>query len=63
MMPLHSDLIFDHEYHCVEVDQVTTGVIVWMVETFGPAGSRWWHMNNKIYFRDERDWIWFELRT
>jgi len=34
-----------------------------MVETFGPAGTRWWHNNNKIYFRDEKDWMWFELRT
>jgi len=42
---------------------VTTGVIVWMVETFGPAGKRWWHHNNRIYFRDERDWMWFELAT
>ena len=63
MMPLHNDLILDHEYHCVEVNQVTTSVLVWMVETFGPAGKRWWHHNNKIYFRDERDWMWFELAT
>jgi hypothetical protein len=52
-----------HEYHCVHVDTVPTYILAWMVETFGPAGTRWWHNNNKIYFRDEKDWMWFELRT
>jgi hypothetical protein len=52
-----------HTYHCVHVDQVSTNILVWLVETFGPAGTRWWHSNNKIYFRDEKDWMWFELRT
>ena len=63
MIPLHKDIILDHEYHVVEVDAITTGVIVWMVEKFGPVGKRWWHHNNKIYFRDEKDWMWFELST
>jgi hypothetical protein len=52
-----------HEYHCVEVNTVPTNILVWLVETFGPAGDRWWHVNNKIYFREEKDWMWFELRT
>jgi hypothetical protein len=51
------------DYHCVHVDSVPTSLLVWMIETFGPAGTRWWHYNNRIYFRDERDWMWFELRT
>jgi hypothetical protein len=51
------------EYHCVEVEYVPTSTLIWLVETFGPAGSRWWHWNNKIYFRDEQDYFWFELAT
>jgi len=52
-----------HEYHCVEVNNIPTHILVWLVETFGPAGDRWWNVNNKIYFREEKDWMWFELRT
>jgi hypothetical protein len=57
------NLVMDHEYHAVEVDSVPTYVLVWLVDTFGPAGKRWFHHNNKIYFYEEKDWIWFELRT
>jgi hypothetical protein len=63
MIPLHNNLILEHTYHCVHVDRIPTPVLVWLVETFGPAGKRWWHSNNKIYFRDEKDWMWFELST
>lgn len=63
MIPLHNDLLLDHEYHCVEVDKVPTNILAWMVETFGPMGSRWFYHNHKIYFRDEKDYFWFELRT
>ena len=59
----HAEIVANCEYHCVHVDTVSTSLLVWMVETFGPAGKRWWHYNNKIYFRDEKDWMWFELRT
>ena len=61
MIPFHSDLLFDHDYHVVEVNNVGY-IYEWLVETFGPAGKRWFSTNNKIYFRDERDWMWFELR-
>jgi len=51
-----------HEYHCVEVNN-TQYIYSWLVETFGPPGKRWFTTDRKIYFRDEKDWIWFELRT
>jgi hypothetical protein len=62
MIPLHNNLLLDHEYHVVEVNS-TAPIYTWLVETFGPAGQRWFSTNNKIYFRDEKDWMWFELRT
>jgi len=62
MMPLHSDLLIEHEYYVVEVNDVRI-VYEWLVEAFGPAGKRWFSSDNKIYFRDERDYIWFELGT
>jgi hypothetical protein len=41
----------------------------WCVEQFGPeprnhdAWSRWYHKNhNRIFFRDEKDYVWFMLR-
>lgn len=62
MIPLHDNLVLDHEYHVVEVNDVNI-IYSWLVETFGPAGKRWFSSNTKIYFRDEKDWMWFELRT
>jgi hypothetical protein len=59
----HAEIVPDHEYYCVHVDRVSTDVLVWMVETFGPAGDRWFHYNNKIYFKEPKDYVWFELRT
>ena len=62
MMPLHNGLVLDHEYHVVEVNDRTL-IHNWLVETFGRSGQRWFCNGNKIYFRDEQDWMWFELRT
>ena len=63
MIPLGNDLMLEHTYDVVEVDQITTELITMLNETFGPPGPRWWISNYKIYFRDERDYIWFELKT
>jgi hypothetical protein len=63
MMPLHNGLILDHTYDVVEVDRITPELITLLNDTFGPAGPRWWISNYKIYFRDEKDYIWFELKT
>ena len=62
MIPLQH-VIIKHEYNCIEVDHVSASTLVWLVETFGPAGKRWFHYNNKIYFRNEKDYMWFELAT
>lgn len=62
MIPLHDGLMLNHEYHVVEVFDVAP-IYSWLVETFGPPGKRWFISNHKIYFRDEKDWMWFEIRT
>lgn len=61
MIPLHQDLVLDHTYDVVEVDQITTELIDFLNNNFGPPGPRWWISSYKIYFRDEKDWMWFEL--
>jgi hypothetical protein len=61
-MLLHNNILLNHDYHVVEVNNVKI-VYKWLVETFGPAGNRWFATSNKIYFRDEKDWMWFELAT
>jgi len=63
MIPLHQDLMLEHTYDVVEVDQITTELIDFLNKSFGPPGSRWWISSYKIYFRDEKDWMWFELAT
>jgi hypothetical protein len=63
MIPLHSNLLLNHEYHVVEVTGVPADIYNWLTDTFGQAGPRWFYRNNKIYFRDEKDWMWFELAT
>jgi hypothetical protein len=63
MIPLHNSLLLDHEYTVVEVTGVPADIYNWLTSTFGPAGSRWFYHQNKIYFRDERDYTWFELST
>ena len=62
MMLLHNNILLNHNYHVVEVNNVSI-VYEWLIETFGPAGTRWFTTNSKIYFRDEKDWMWFELAT
>jgi len=62
MIPLHADLLLDHEYTVVEVNDRTL-IYDWLIESFGRPGKRWFCVGNKIYFRDEKDWMWFELGT
>jgi hypothetical protein len=64
MIPLHRDLVLDHEYHVVEISSWPHNLEEWLTDKFGPPGTRWFvNRYNKIYFRDERDWMWFELST
>jgi len=60
---MNPHLIPDHTYDVVEVEQITTELIDYLNKTFGPPGPRWWISHYKIYFRDERDYVWFELAT
>jgi hypothetical protein len=53
----------DHEYHCVELGYINLAVVEWLTEKFGPVGDRWFHFLNKIYFKNEKDYFWFELNT
>ena len=62
MIPLHANLLLEHEYTVVEINDRTL-VHDWLVESFGNPGTRWFYNGNKIYYRDERDWMWFELST
>lgn len=51
------------EWHGVELEQVPTKVLVWMVETYGPLGEgRWFVKNKTLYFHDERDHAMFLWR-
>ena len=52
-----------HEYHVVELGSMPSNLREWLAENFGPYGERWFINHNKIYFRNERDYIWFELKT
>jgi hypothetical protein len=52
-----------HNYHCVEVAKVTKEMTNWLQITFGPMGDRWFQHNKRIYFKHEKDWMWFELST
>ncbi len=62
MIPLHNDLELDHTYDVVELESITLDLIEWLNKSFGPPGARWWISNYKVYFRDERDYVWFEMR-
>lgn len=53
----------EHEYHVVELSTMPSNLFEWMEENFGPSGQRWFIRHNKIYFKHERDYFWFELKT
>ena len=61
MIPAQAEL--NHTYDVVEVDRITTELIDFLNKSFVPPVQRWWIRSYKIYFRDERDYIWFELAT
>ena len=62
MIPAHAEI--GHEYHVVEIARWPNNLEEWLEDKFGPPGHRWFIARyNKIYFRDEKDWMWFELST
>lgn len=50
------------EYDVIEVEPMTTELIDDLVKTFGPQGPRWFVHGQKIYFRDPKDYFWFEMK-
>lgn len=63
MIPVHKGLLLEHEYHVIEVIDQPNNLYECLEDWFGPAGYRWFMVHNKIYFRDSRDYVWFELKT
>lgn len=56
------DAIIDHQYDVIEVEGNIAPAIQWCIKTFGPSGDRWFISNNRFYFKNEKDAVWFELR-
>lgn len=55
----------DHDYSVIEVEGDRQGIanaINWCHSTFGSPGTRWFFRNNKFYFMNEKDYMFFELR-
>jgi hypothetical protein len=52
----------EHTYDVVELENITLELIEFLNKTFGPPSPRWWISNYRVYFRDQKDYIWFELR-
>lgn len=51
------------EWHGVELERVSTSVLVWTVNTYGPLGQgRWFVKNKTLYFRDPADHAMFLWR-
>lgn len=64
-MLLHNDVKVNHEYSVLEVGGDKQGIANaynWCLDTFGTPGQRWFFYSNKFYFRDEKDYFWFEMR-
>ena len=49
------DVLFDHEYHVIELVRYSPEMIRWLNDSFGEPGQRWWVSNWNIYFRDAND--------
>ena len=62
MNTLLSKVEVNHEYDVVEIEQLTTTIVADLENTFGKQGKRWFINNSKIYFRDSKDYFWFEMK-
>jgi hypothetical protein len=63
MIPLSVEL--NHYYSVLEVGGNKQGIddaYNWCLETFGPPGHRWFYRPGKFYFKNNKDYMWFELR-
>ncbi len=51
------------EFNIVHTTGINEEVLHWLISTFGHTDEgRWFIINRSIYFKNERDWIWFELK-
>ena len=49
------------EYHRIDYEHIYADIYVWLMNTFGPAGIRWFIKGNSLYIRDDIDYTWFTL--
>ena len=62
---IHLNVELNHDYSVLEVEGNDRGIhdaYNWCLETFGPPGNRWFFKNYKFYFKNQKDYVWFELR-
>lgn len=51
------------EFNIVHTTGIGPEVVEWLISTFGnPNEGRWFIINRSIYFKHERDYIWFRLK-
>jgi hypothetical protein len=51
------------EYNVIHTTGIGENVVQWLIKTFGHTNEgRWFIVNRSIYFKYERDYLWFELR-
>ncbi len=49
-------------YDVIEIEGDAVPAKEWCHLTFGPAGKRWFFLNNRFYFKQSKDALLFELR-
>lgn len=54
------------EFIIVRTTDINIEMYQWLEKTFGPEqaekGARWFLINKSIFFRHEKDFLWFSLR-
>lgn len=51
------------EFNIVHTTGIGPDVLAWLIETFGHTHEgRWFIINRSIYFKFEKDYVWFQLR-
>jgi hypothetical protein len=56
------NILVDHEYHIVEMNQLDNVVLDWLVKTYGPSDGQIWFLRNRcIYFAKESHHMMFLL--
>jgi hypothetical protein len=51
------------EFNIVHTTGIGTEVVSWLINAFGHTNEgRWFIINRSIYFKYERDYLWFRLQ-